>query len=236
MGSSPAPSEFQTLYIEASTHARALKALNHNEENIKSTMLTLLPDKMPGDMKRLWFRETNGKDPATITLKSLYDFIKLEMAINSRFKASSNQPQQHRPEPHQSNGYRHPKTATLAALHVSSKHHSEALPPCLLCGSTAHKSGLCYKNIEARKKLFSNEMLCFKCARKGHATASCKKSCAHCLEGHHIYICQKMSDAAAAKALTTTSGWGGKKTKADTHKTVCSRPWLLISSCKLSPS
>ena len=160
MGSSPAPSEFQTLYIEASTHARALKALNHNEENIKSTMLTLLPDKMPGDMKRLWFRETNGKDPATITLKSLYDFIELEMAINSRFKASSNQPQQHRPEPHQSNG-------------------------------------------RQQHKKMSN--------------ASCNKSCAHCLEGHHIYICKKMSDAAAAKAPTTASGWGGKKKKADTQ-------------------
>ena len=54
MGSSPGSSDagFQALYIEASTHARALKALNHNEENIKSTMLTLLPDKMPGEMKK----------------------------------------------------------------------------------------------------------------------------------------------------------------------------------------
>lgn len=47
MGSSSAPSDagFQALFIEGSTNARALKALNHNEENIKSTMLTLLPDK-----------------------------------------------------------------------------------------------------------------------------------------------------------------------------------------------
>lgn len=34
-------------------------------------------------MKKLWFHETNGKDPATITLRSLYDFIELELAVNS---------------------------------------------------------------------------------------------------------------------------------------------------------
>lgn len=212
MSTTPATSDaaFNAFYIEASSQARALKALGHNEENIRDTMMTLLPEKMPEDMRILWFRQINGKDLNTLTLQQLYDFIGLEMSVRARFKTTGlenhqNRLQQHRPESHHSTGYRHPKTATLAALHVSSKHHSEVVPPCLFCGSTTHKSGLCHKNIEERKKVFSNQMLCFKCARKGHAAATCKKSCAHCSEEHHIYICEAMAKMAAERSNSTAA-------------------------------
>ena len=67
-------------------------------------------------------------------------------------------------------------------------------------------------------------MRCYRCAKTGHGAKSCKKTCAHCLEPHHDFICQKMYDAASVPPIN--SGGGGKKKKADVLLTVCSRPFI----------
>jgi len=219
----PASSDagFQSFYIETSNQARALTALGHNEDNIKSTMMTLLPDRMPSDMKLEWFRKTNGKELKDINLKELYDFIELENSVRTRFKASTGLDSQVSKPPDREH-HKQKGKATVAALHASSKPFPpDSVLPCMFCTSKAHRSGQCSKTIEERKSQFAKQMRCYRCAKKGHAAKTCTRTCAHCWEPHHVYICQKMSEATAAKAPAATSGGGGKKKKADAL-TVCS--------------
>ena len=55
---------FRELYIEASTHARALDALKVDPASLKSILNTVLVTKMPEDFKLMWFRFAKD-DPTT---------------------------------------------------------------------------------------------------------------------------------------------------------------------------
>lgn len=107
---------FNAFYIEASSHAWALKALGLNEENIRDTMMTLLPEKMSEDMRILWFRQINGKGLNTLTLQQLYDFIALEMSVRVRFKTTGQENHQNRLQQHHHRDQQQKRKATLSAL------------------------------------------------------------------------------------------------------------------------
>ena len=172
-------------------------------------------------MKLEWFRKTNGKELKDNNLKELYDFIELENSVRTRFKASTGSDSQVSKPPDREHHKQKGKT-TVAALHVSSKpFSSDSVLPCMFCTSKAHRSGQCSKTIKERKSQFAKQMRCYRCAKKGHAAKTCTRTCAYCWEPHHVYICQKMSEAAAAKAPAATSSGGGKKKKADALS-VCS--------------
>ena len=227
MTAPPAASDavFQTLYIATSSQARALKALGHNEDTIKSTLLTLLPDKMPSDMKLQWYRTINNKQLSNISLQELYDFIELELSVRARFKASTGlDTQVQKTSQDQHHHHKQKGKATMAALHVGAN-STDVVLPCMFCSSKNHKSGQCPRSIEERKTQFAKQSRCYRCAKKGHGVKTCTRTCAHCWEPHHVYICQKMSDAVASKAPAATNGGGGKrKPKADFISTVSNRP------------
>ena len=210
MSSPPAASDadFQSLYIDVSNEARALKALGHNEESLKSTVMTLLPEKMPSDMKLQWYRQINGKELATITLHQLYDFIELEVSVRARFKASTrldtqasshqevDRDRHHRPKP---KGH-----DTMAAL-IASSNPTSVVPPCMFCSSTEHKSGTCPKSVKERKEIFKKQKRCYRCSRKGHDAEKCDRVCHHCREEHHIYTCEAKAAAERSHSAAAIS-------------------------------
>ena len=77
----------QELYIEASAYALALEAPKVEPASLKSILNTILLTKMPEDFKLMWYRSSKD-DPTT---EELFNFIDLELAARTRFKATSSQ-------------------------------------------------------------------------------------------------------------------------------------------------
>ena len=74
-------------------------------------------------IKLKWFGAIKSKDPYALTLQVLYEFIEAEMAVRTRFNASSNQD----PRPPKQQDHRPSKgRVSLSALHVSTKPAAEA--------------------------------------------------------------------------------------------------------------
>ena len=166
------------MYIATSSQAWALKALGHNEDTIKSTLLTLLPDKITSYMKLQWYRTINNKELNNISLQELYDFIELELSVRARFKASTGlntQVQKTAQDHHHKQKWK----ATIAALHVGAK-PTDVVLPCMFCSSKDHKSGQCPRSIEERKTQFAKQSRCYRCAKKWHGVKTCTRTCAHC--------------------------------------------------------
>ena len=223
--------DYRDIYHEAIATSRALKALGQEEKDIKTTIMTLLTDKMPNVMKRQWYRE-EAKVVGGAEVQHLIDFVDAELAASSRFNAAgvsgrsdssgSNSKHQQHEKKHDHN---YKSKGTMSALHINNAEKQQRkVFPCFFCSSNEHKSGKCHRNYRHRADCIIKANRCLRCMKQGHEAKACDQVCRNCWGDHHIFLCEGMREK-TAKAPPANGSVGSKK-KADTHSSVCS----LISS------
>ena len=140
-------SAFKELYLEATTHSRALEALKYDENALTATMSTLLVSRMPPDMQRLWYRKKDDN----FSLKDLFEFIDGELAVYNPLKQLNGH--SHQPDANKKSAE---GRGTASALHAGKKGggKGDKKPlPCLFCNKMEHPSGRCHKSRGQRKEI-----------------------------------------------------------------------------------
>ena len=184
------PSQIQEFYEVLVRHVQALETMDRLN-SVNGYTRTIL-DRLPGIRADLVRDDENWKN---------WEFPDLVCALRrwtERNPVDSNARENQRDRDRRGGGGRNNRDHMLNTGQRNGSTGDRKVK-CVYCSSEEHKSQDCsvILAVADRKKLLSENKLCFNCTGSQHKANQCssKKSCQRCNRRHHTSICEKGNDA-----------------------------------------
>ena len=202
--------DLRRLYDATESNIRSLKSLGVRTESYGSMLVSVLPNKLPPELRLIISRKMSSG--AETDIDELLKLFEEELVARERASSSSTSRDQGR----RSSG-RVPHSTLFSGARETGPRESvnpTSLSCCYCQQQHSSKDCTSVTGVRERKQMLQSGGRCFNCLRKGHIRRTCRSTskCLQCRGRHHTSICESQATSGAGSGGVPSLAQTGEST------------------------